>query len=94
MNLTAAEFEQVFELVKLLIEAFIKPSSKQSTGEQSSEVIDKILQLMLCILDGLYSCTNVGALAVLSMQWVPVFEMRNERYLGLLCESVIYISTT
>ncbi|XP_076896866.1 uncharacterized protein LOC143550000 [Bidens hawaiensis] len=80
------EFEQVFELVKLLIEAFIKPSSKQSTGEQSSEVIDKILQLMLCILDGLHSCTNVGALAVVSMQWVPVFEMRNESFMKFIKE--------
>lgn len=46
---TNVEFE---ELVKLLIETFIMPSSMLKGDDQSYEVIDKIL--MLCTLDGLH----------------------------------------
>ncbi|KAI3808247.1 hypothetical protein L1987_24196 [Smallanthus sonchifolius] len=69
------EFKQVLKLVKSLIETFIMPCGMQKAGEQSCKIIDKILQLLLCILDGLHSDTDVGALAVLS---APVFEMRNK----------------
>ncbi|KAI3823108.1 hypothetical protein L1987_04536 [Smallanthus sonchifolius] len=79
------EFEQVLELVKLLIETFITPSSMQKAGDQSyEEVVDKILSLMLCILDVVHSGTHVGALAKLSMQWAPIFEMRNKSFMTFI----------
>ncbi|KAK9072479.1 hypothetical protein SSX86_008913 [Deinandra increscens subsp. villosa] len=79
------DFEQVLELVKLLIETFIMPSSMQKDGDQSyDEVVDKLLSLMLCILDGLHSGTHVGALAKLSMQWAPIFEMRNKSFMTFI----------
>ncbi|KAK1435340.1 hypothetical protein QVD17_01101 [Tagetes erecta] len=79
------EFEQVLELVKLLIETFIMPSSMQKAGEQSyEEVSDEILSLLLCILDGLHSGTHVGALSKLSMQWAPIFEMRNRSFMTFI----------
>ncbi|KAL8239479.1 hypothetical protein R6Q59_016046 [Mikania micrantha] len=75
------EFEQVLELVKLLIETFIMPSSMQKTGDQLyMELIDNILSLMLCILDGLHSDTHARVLAELLMQWDPIFEMRNKSF--------------
>ncbi|KAI7751942.1 hypothetical protein M8C21_008264, partial [Ambrosia artemisiifolia] len=95
----AIDFDQVLELVKLLIETFIMPSSMQKAGEQY-KVIDKILQLMLCTLDGLHSGTHVGALGILSMQWAPVFEMRNKSFMkfikGLLSKdtSIVQIFRT
>lgn len=78
MEITA-EFEPVLELVKLLTDTFIMPSKAE---DQSYEVIDKILQLMLCVLDGLHRCNHVTVLTELSIQWAPIFEMRNKWYLA------------
>ncbi|KAJ9555652.1 hypothetical protein OSB04_010266 [Centaurea solstitialis] len=81
------EFEPVLELAKLLIETFIMPSGMLLKAEdQSSEIIDKILQLMLCILDGLHSGNHAAILTELSMQWAPIFEMRNTSFMSFIKE--------
>lgn len=67
----------MLELAKLLIETFILLKK-----DESSELIDKILQLLICILDGLHTGNHVTALTELSTQWAPIFEMRNKRYLA------------
>ncbi|XP_022025733.1 small subunit processome component 20 homolog isoform X2 [Helianthus annuus] len=82
----AIDFEQVLELVKNLIETFLMPSIMQKAVEQSYNVIDNILQLMLCVLDGLHSGSHAGALASLSMQWAPIFEMRNKSFMKFVKE--------
>lgn len=84
------EFEPVLELAKLLIETFIMPSGMLLKAEdQSSDIIDKILQLMLCILDGLHSGNHAAVLTELSMQWVPIFEMRNTSFMSFIKELLL-----
>ncbi|KAL7595784.1 hypothetical protein Lser_V15G29528 [Lactuca serriola] len=73
------EFEPVLELAKLLIETFILLKK-----DESSELIDKILQLLICILDGLHTGNHVTTLTELSTQWAPIFEMRNKSFLSFI----------
>ncbi|KAL0433003.1 UNVERIFIED_CONTAM: hypothetical protein Slati_2634600 [Sesamum latifolium] len=47
--------------------------------DPDSEVLDKVLQLMLCILDGLSNYKKMQALLQVSSQWVPVFDLRSQR---------------
>lgn len=94
------EFEPVLELVKLLIDTFIMPSHTLKADDQSSEVIDNILQLMLCVLDGLHRGNHDASLTELSMQWVPIFEMRNRSFMTFIKEllskdsSIVYTFRT
>lgn len=96
MDFVTADFVPVLEIVRKLIEKFIMPSSMLNAGDQLYEVIDKILQLMICILDGL-SCNHVTTLTELSVQWAPIFEMRNRRYLayyfGMQIGGALYSTT-
>lgn len=73
------KFEPVLELAKLLIETFMKK-------DESSELIDKILKLMLCILDALHACNDVTSLNELSTQWASVFEMRDTSFFSFIKE--------
>lgn len=72
----------MLELVELLTEKFIMPYSSMLMEEgRIYEVIVNILCLMLCILDVLHSRNHVTTHTELSIQWAPVFEMRDRRYL-------------
>lgn len=48
--------------------------------DHSSGVLAKVLQLMLCVLDGLSSHNHMAALSELSLQWASIFDLRNLRY--------------
>ncbi|CAK9136502.1 unnamed protein product [Ilex paraguariensis] len=76
-----SDYQPVLQLVGLLVQTFIMPSRVVTAEDQSSEIIEKVLQLMLCILDGLQSANNMSAFSNLSVQWAPVFELRNSRSL-------------
>ncbi|XP_071696721.1 uncharacterized protein [Rutidosis leptorrhynchoides] len=76
----AIEIEPVLDLVKLLVETFITSPSVKG-DDQSYEVIDKILQLMLCILDD-----HVSDISNLSMQWAPIFENRSKSLITFIKE--------
>ncbi|GJZ51936.1 small subunit processome component 20 homolog isoform X1, partial [Tanacetum coccineum] len=79
-------FEPVLELVKLLIEKFIMPSSMLMEEDRSYTVIDNILRMMLCTLDGLHSRNLVMTHPELSIQWAPVFEMRDGSFMTFFKE--------
>lgn len=48
--------------------------------DPQSEVIEKVLQLMLCVIGGLSSSKNMPALLRVSLQWESVFDTRSQRY--------------
>ncbi|XVE81263.1 hypothetical protein DITRI_Ditri15bG0049500 [Diplodiscus trichospermus] len=90
-----SDYQQMLKVVGSLVLKVVMPASK---GNGSlSEVVDKVLQLMLCILDGLHSSNNLPAISDCLLQWAPVFELRDSSLLTLLRElllkdpSVIYI---
>ena len=78
------------KLVAVLMDTFLVEAK-----EQSSEIIGKIIQLMLCILDGLHSTCNMVAIVRVSQEWAPAFESRNPRYFIMnsvdILESVLLV---
>lgn len=62
------------------MQKFILPSRITKAEDYSSEVVDNLLQLMLCILDGLHLSDNMSVLSSVSVQWAPVFQLGNSRY--------------
>ena len=65
--------------VSSVVQKFVVPSSTV-VAEDNSEIVVKVLQLMLCILDGLKSFNDESAITHCSIQWAPVFSLRNSRY--------------
>lgn len=58
-----------------IVEKFIVPS--RTSTEDGSKVIDKVLELLLYILDGLKSFD----MSIISdLQWAPIFALKNNRY--------------
>nr|XP_043629943.1 small subunit processome component 20 homolog [Erigeron canadensis] len=80
------EFEPVLALIKVLVDTYIVSSSMLKAEDQPARVADKVLQLMLCILDGLHSGNNMEAVTELSTQWAPIFVMRNKSFLTFIKE--------
>lgn len=70
----------MLEVVDLIMQKFVLTSGIENTEDHSSEVVDKLLQLMLCIVDGLCLADNGSVMSHVSVQWTPVFELRNSRY--------------
>ncbi|KAK3010833.1 hypothetical protein RJ639_012410 [Escallonia herrerae] len=82
-------YQQMLQLVGLLVQNFVMPSSMVKAEDQSCKLTEKILQLMLCLLEGLHLANNLSALSEVSLQWAPVFELRNSSLLTFLKELVL-----
>lgn len=74
----------MLQLIQLIVQTYILPYPIVKAIDQTSIIVEKALQSMLCILDGLYRANNISALSSVSMQWAPVFDLRNKRYCLLL----------
>ncbi|KAI8539167.1 hypothetical protein RHMOL_Rhmol09G0160300 [Rhododendron molle] len=68
------DYQLMLQVAGMLMQKFILPLSMQKAEDQSFEVVDKLLQLMLCILDGLHLADNVSVISIVSVQWAPVFK--------------------
>ncbi|KAL0288362.1 UNVERIFIED_CONTAM: Small subunit processome component 20 [Sesamum calycinum] len=71
-----SDYQTMVELVGLLL--------TMKVVDPDSEIIDKILQLMLCIVDGLSNYKKMQALLQVSSQWVPVFDLRSQSLLTFI----------
>ncbi|CAA2935324.1 small subunit processome component 20 homolog [Olea europaea subsp. europaea] len=76
-----SDYKRMLQLVGLLLQTSVLPHLAVEVVDQSSEIIDKILKLMLCILDGLCNPNTKMDLMDLSSQWGPVFDLRNHSLL-------------
>lgn len=74
------DYQGVLQLIQLLVQTYILPYPTVKAIDQTSNIVDKVMQSMLCILDGLYRANNISTLSSVSMQWAPVFDLRNKRY--------------
>lgn len=79
-----SDYQLMLQVVGVLMQKFILPVRILKTEDQSTEVVDKVLQLMLCILDGLHLADNVQVLSSVSVQWAPVFDLRNSSLLTFI----------
>ncbi|KAG1347740.1 hypothetical protein COCNU_06G015690 [Cocos nucifera] len=66
--------QKMFELIKLLIQAYITPADCSKSEDISSEVHDRILQLMICLLD--VPLTSAELLSI-SLLYAPAFKLRS-----------------
>ncbi|KAG8377667.1 hypothetical protein BUALT_Bualt08G0056700 [Buddleja alternifolia] len=78
------DYRAMVELVGLLVQTFINPFLTMKIVDQHSEVIDKVLQLILCIIDGLSSSKNMPDLLHVSSQWELVFDLRSRSLLPFI----------
>ncbi|KAL8494904.1 hypothetical protein ACS0TY_019169 [Phlomoides rotata] len=78
------DFEPFVELVGLHVQTFIIPTLAMKTFDTHSEVIEKVLQLILCTIDGLFSAKNTSVLLRVTSEWEPVFEIRSRSLLPFI----------
>lgn len=79
-----SDYKPMLELVGMLIQAFNMPSRSGEIEGIGSEVPDKILQLMLCMLDGIYDSSNLATISSIALQWAPAFQWRSSSLLPFL----------
>lgn len=69
----------MLELVDVLVRKYIVPFDIAEDVVHLCEVVEKVQQLMVCILDGLQRADDMPTIFGCSMQWTAVFELRNSR---------------
>ncbi|KAK1375649.1 DRIM domain-containing protein [Heracleum sosnowskyi] len=74
-----SDYEPLLKLVAKLLETYLVKAE-----EQASEIIGKVMQLMLCILDGLNSTCNMVVISRVSQEWAPVFKLKNSSLLAFI----------
>lgn len=72
-----ADYGPLLELTNLLVKML--PLSHGSEDWMSS-ILDNVLSLMIKILEGLSSCSNLSAVISCSIKWAPVFQLQHLRF--------------
>ncbi|OVA05421.1 Down-regulated-in-metastasis protein [Macleaya cordata] len=80
-----SDYQPMLDLVMLLIQKVIIPLGSVNAENHYCEVFDRVLQLMLCLLDGLNS-SDGSAMTSISLQWAPVFELQNKSLVTFIRE--------
>lgn len=79
-----SDYSSILQLVNLLLYEVVMPYHTTDTIEQHSDVIDQVLNLMLCVLNGLSKSKNMSALSGVALQWEPIFKLRSRSLLNFL----------
>ncbi|XP_043723794.1 small subunit processome component 20 homolog [Telopea speciosissima] len=80
------DYKRMLELVESLVKKYVVPSDGVKIEVPSSEIADRVLQLMPCLLDVLHNCNDELAMSSVPLQWAPVFELRNPSLLDFIGE--------
>ncbi|WCJ33154.1 ARM repeat superfamily protein [Euphorbia peplus] len=83
-GMKASDYEPMIRLVNSIVQKFFVHSSI-SLAVDEAKVIDKVLDLMLCILDVLKTL-NLSTISECSLQWAPVFALKNSSCLSFMRE--------
>lgn len=75
-SLVFADNQTMFELIKLLIQAYSTPADCSKSEDVFSEVRDRILQLMICLLDIPLTSAELSSISLL---YAPAFKLRSSR---------------
>ncbi|XP_073124564.1 uncharacterized protein [Henckelia pumila] len=79
-----SDYSSILRLVNLLLHKVVMPFHTTDTVEQKSDVLDQVLNLMLCVLNGLSKSKNISALSDVASQWEPIFKSRSRSLLNFL----------
>ncbi|KAL3622254.1 hypothetical protein CASFOL_033665 [Castilleja foliolosa] len=79
-----SDYEPMAGLVDQLVQTFFIPNLTMEVVDTHAEVIDKVLQLMLCVIGGFASSKNMTALLRVSSHWERVFYLRSQRLLTFI----------
>ncbi|KAK4356825.1 hypothetical protein RND71_022435 [Anisodus tanguticus] len=79
-----SDYQGVLQLIQLLVQTYFLPYPTVKAIDRTSNIVDKVMQSMLCILDGLYRANNISTLSSVSMQWAPGFDLRNKSLLSFV----------
>lgn len=74
----AIKSQRMIELVKALVQAYIMPTDTMESEDHYPEVINRVLELMLCLLDPFLDSFD---LTIISMLYAPAFKLRNSSVL-------------
>ncbi|KAE8036875.1 hypothetical protein FH972_009508 [Carpinus fangiana] len=80
------DYQSLLEHVGFLVQIFVMSSGFEKAEVPQTEVVDKVLELMICILNGLHNFNNISAISSCSLQWAPVFKLRNSSLLKFIRE--------
>ncbi|OMO49638.1 Down-regulated-in-metastasis protein [Corchorus capsularis] len=80
-----SDYQPMLKVVGSLVQKTMLPSRKGN--DSLHEVIDKVLQLMLHILDVLHVSNSLSSISGCLFQWAPVFELRDSSAINDLVES-------
>ncbi|KAL6577838.1 hypothetical protein OROMI_010166 [Orobanche minor] len=85
-----ADFEPLTKLIRQLVETFFVPCLTIKNVDPHSQVVEKVLQLMLCVIGGLSSSKNMPA-----SLWESVFDITSEsafdNLIKIYDEEVLYL---
>ncbi|XP_071927577.1 uncharacterized protein [Coffea arabica] len=82
-----SDYQPMFKLVRLLVQTYVPPVTEEG-GKQATDIVIKILQLSLFIVDGLHKANDLSALSDFSCQLVPIFSLKNPGLLTFLKDLV------
>ncbi|KAG9136707.1 hypothetical protein Leryth_004489 [Lithospermum erythrorhizon] len=80
-----SDYEQMLKVIVLLVERFINlevDQGAQYLEVQLKSVVDKILQLIICVIDGVSDDASIWSKAY--SHWAPVFKLRNTSLLTFM----------
>ncbi|CAN0891198.1 Small subunit processome component 20 homolog [Linum grandiflorum] len=77
------DHQPMLKCVELLVEKLIKPYGVGGEDSELVGTVDKLMQLMLCILDGL-KCLNAEYLSSCSLQWDAAFDLQSRSCLKFI----------
>ncbi|CAL1353831.1 unnamed protein product [Linum trigynum] len=78
------DYQPMLKCVGSVVDKFIKPFGAGKEENDLSGIVDNLLQLMLCILDGLKSLNDECKYAYCSLQWGPVFNLKTKSCLEFI----------
>ncbi|KAG6678404.1 hypothetical protein I3842_14G078800 [Carya illinoinensis] len=80
------DYQSLLEHAGFLMQNILMSSGITKAEKHQTKAVDKILELMLCILNGLHNKNNMPAISDCSLQWSPVFRLRNSSLLNFIRE--------
>ncbi|KAI6693975.1 hypothetical protein NL676_021685, partial [Syzygium grande] len=83
------DYRPLLELVTMLVQKLFVFHGSTVAEDGLVEVLDKVLKLMLSIVDGLHHANDSSALQHCCMQWTPLFELHNLSLLEFIGEMLL-----
>ncbi|XP_054807809.1 U3 small nucleolar RNA-associated protein 20 isoform X1 [Prosopis cineraria] len=83
------DYKPMLELVLLLVRMYITTSGMIKSQDDISLVIDRILKLMLGILNGLRGYIDKSLISECALQWAPVFKLQSSSLLHFIRELLL-----